>query len=62
MNHINNNPNNEETTKLIIMSLLKDMLTKVLFVHQPHPAKLNRERVRRCRERNRQGKINEYMC
>ena len=61
MNNINNNCNNEEETKLIVRSLLMDMLTKVLLMHQLHPAKLNREHVRRCRERKRQGNINEYM-
>ena len=61
MNNINNNYNNEEETKLIISSLLMDMITKVLLMHRQHPAKLNTERVRRCRERKRQGNINEYM-
>ena len=61
MNNINNTCNNGEETELIISSLLTDMITKVLLVRQQHLAKLNRERVRRCRERKRQRNTNEYM-
>jgi hypothetical protein len=53
MNNINNSCNNQEKTKLIISSLLTDMITKVLLIRQQHLAKLNRVRVRRCRERKR---------
>ena len=62
MNNINNSCNNGEETELIISSLLTDMITKVLLMRQQHLAKLNRERVRRCRERKRQANRNEYMC
>ncbi len=34
---------------------------KVLLMGQQDFAKLNRERVRRCREQNRQRNTNEYM-
>ena len=61
MNNINNSCNNGEETELIISSLLTDMTTKVLLMRQQHLAKLNRERVRRCRERKRQRNTNEYM-
>ena len=61
MNNINNSCNNGEETELIISSLLTDMITKVLLVRQQHLAKLNRERVRRCREQKRQRNTNEYM-
>ncbi len=61
MNNINNSCNNGEETELIISSLLTDMITKVLLMHQQHLAKLNRERVRRCWERKRQRNRNEYM-
>ena len=64
MNNVNNSCSNEEgeeETKVIISSLLNDMIAKVLSMRQQHLAKLNRERVRRCRERNRQRNINEYM-
>lgn len=61
MNNINNSCNNGEETELIISSLLTDMITKVLLMRQQHLAKLNRERVRRCRERKRQRNRNEYM-
>jgi len=45
----------EEETKLIISSLLTDMIMKILLMRQQHLAKLNRESVRRCRERNTIG-------
>ena len=61
MNNINNTCNNGEETELIISSLLTDMITKVLLMRQQHLAKLNRERVRPCRERKRQRNRNEYM-
>jgi hypothetical protein len=61
MNNINNSCNNGEETELIISSLLTDMITKVLLMRQQHLAKLNRERVRRCRERKRQRSTNEYI-
>ena len=61
MNNINNSCNNGEETELIISSLLTDMITEVLLMRQQHLAKLNRERVRRCRERKRQRNTNEYM-
>ena len=62
MDNVNNISNNEEEeTKLIITSLLTDMITKVLLMRQEHLAKLNRERVRRCQERKRQGNTNEYI-
>ena len=41
----------KKKTKLIISSLLTDMIMKVLLMRQQHLAKLNRECVRRCRER-----------
>ena len=51
MDNVNNISNNgEEDTKLIISSLFTDMVTEVLLMHQQHLAKLNRGRVRRCRE------------
>jgi hypothetical protein len=55
MNNVNNSSNNEEEeeTKLRIDSLLTDMIIKVLLMRQQHLAKLNRERVRRCREQKR---------
>jgi hypothetical protein len=61
MNNINNSCNNGEETELIISSLLTGMITKVLLMRQQHLAKLNRESVRRCRERKRQRNRNEYM-
>jgi hypothetical protein len=63
MNNLNNSCSNEEKeTKLIISSLLTDMITKVLLMcQQQNLAKLNRERVSRCRERKRQRNANEYM-
>ncbi len=59
--NINNSCNNGEKTKLIIRSLLPDMITNVLLMGQQHLANLNRECLRRCRERKRQGNRNEYM-
>ena len=51
MDNENNTSNNEEEeTELIVRSLLTDMITKVLLMRQQHLEKLNRERVRRCRE------------
>ncbi len=41
----------EEETKLIISSLLTDMIMKVLLMRQQHLEKLNRECTHRCRER-----------
>ncbi len=62
MNNVNNSWNNdEEGTKLIISSLLTDIIMKVLLVRQQHLEKLNREHVRRCRERKWQGNKNKYM-
>jgi hypothetical protein len=63
MNNLNNSCSNEEKeTKLIISSLLTDMIMKVLLMcQQQNLAKLNRERVSRCRERKRQRNANEYM-
>ena len=62
MDNENNTSNNaEEETELIVRSLLTDMITKVLLMRQQHLAKLNRERVRQCRERKRQRNRNEYM-
>jgi hypothetical protein len=63
MNNVNNSSNNleEEETKLRIDSLLTDMIIKVLLMCHQHLAKLNRERVRRCRERKRQRNTDEYM-
>jgi len=62
MNNVNNSCNNEEEeTKLIISSLLNDMIMKVLLMRQQYLEKLNRECVRRCRERKWQGNTNEYM-
>ncbi len=46
---------------LVIVSFSNNMITKVLLMRQQHLAKLNRERVRRCRERKRQRNKNEYM-
>ncbi len=52
MNNVNNSCNNEEEeTKLIISSLLNDMIMKVLLMCQQYLEKLNKECVRRCRER-----------
>ncbi len=52
MNNVNNSCNNEEKeTKLIISSLLTDMIMKFLLMCQQHLEKLNRQCVRRCRER-----------
>ena len=62
MDNDNNTSNNvEEGTELIVRSLLTDMITKVLLMRQQHLAKLNRERVRKCRKRKRQRNRNEYM-
>ena len=62
MDNENNASNNvEEGTELIVRSLLTDMITKVLLMRQQHLAKLNRERIRQFRERNRQRNRNEYM-
>ncbi len=61
MNNINNSCNNGEETELIISSLLTDVITKVLLMRQQHLARLNREPVRRYRERKRQRNTNEYM-
>jgi hypothetical protein len=49
MNNENNSSNDKE--KLIITSFLTDIIMKVLLIRQQHLAKLNRECVRRCRER-----------
>jgi hypothetical protein len=51
MNNVNNSWNNEEEAKLIISSLLTDMIMQVLLMRQQHLEKPNRECVRRCRER-----------
>jgi hypothetical protein len=52
MNNFNNSWNNEEEeTKLIITSLLSDIIMKVLLMREQHLAKLDRECVLRCRER-----------
>ena len=60
MDNENNTSNNEEEeTELIVRSLLTDMITKVLLMRQQYLAKLNRERVRRYRERKRQKNKNE---
>src|SRR5579862_5021112 len=62
MDNENNTSNNvEEGTELIVRSLLTDMIMKVLLMRQQHLAKLNRERIRQFRERNRQRNRNEYM-
>ncbi|CAF1277294.1 unnamed protein product [Rotaria sordida] len=59
MDNVNNTSNNgEEDTELIISSLFTDMVTEVLLMHQQHLAKLNRGRVRRCRE----PKIDKHSC
>ena len=50
MSNVNHSCYNEEETKHIISSLLTDIITTVLLMRQQHLAKLNRERVRRCRE------------
>ncbi len=51
MNNVNNSWNNEEEeTKLIISSLLTDMIMKDLLMRQQHLEILNRECVRQCRE------------
>jgi len=51
MDNENNTSNNEEEEiELIVRSLLTDMIRKVLLMRQQHLAKLNRERVHRCRE------------
>jgi hypothetical protein len=63
MNNLNNSCNNEEEeTKLIISLLLTDMITEVLLMREQNLAKLNRERILRCRERKRQRNPNEYTC
>jgi hypothetical protein len=56
MNNVNNRCNNEEEEeiKIIISSLLIDMIMKVLFTRQQHL-------VRRCRERKREKNTNEYV-
>jgi hypothetical protein len=52
MNNENNSSNHKEKEiKLIKTSLLIDIIMKVLLMRQQHLAKLNRECVRRCRER-----------
>ncbi len=52
MNNENNCSNHKtKETKLITTSLLIDIIMKVLLMRQQHLAKLNRECVRRCRER-----------
>ena len=62
MNNENNTSNNaEEGIELIVRSLLTDMITRILLMRQQHLAKLNRERVRKCRERKRQRNRNEYV-
>ncbi len=62
LEYVNNSCNNEEEEiKIIINSLLTDIIMKVLLMCQEHLAKLNRARVRRCRERKRQRHTNEYM-
>jgi len=62
MNNVNDSCNHEEEkTEPIISSLLVDIIMKVLSMRQQHFEKLNREYVRRCRERKWQGNTNEYM-
>jgi len=52
----------DETNKLefIINSLLSEMINKVIAMRKQHLAKLNRECVRRYRQRKRDQDINEY--
>jgi hypothetical protein len=52
MNDVNDSSNHEEEKrKPIISSLLVDIIMKVLSMRQQRLEKLNRECVRRCRER-----------
>ncbi|CAF3890330.1 unnamed protein product, partial [Rotaria sp. Silwood1] len=62
MDNVNNSCNTEEEeAKHITSLLLTDMMMKAFLMRQQHLAKLNRERVRQCRERKQQGNINEYV-
>jgi hypothetical protein len=62
MNDINYSFNcEEEKIEVIISLLLNDAINKVLLMRKEHLAKLNRERVRRYRQRKREIDTSEYM-
>ncbi|CAF3846914.1 unnamed protein product [Rotaria sp. Silwood1] len=62
MNHINNISDIEQQTpEIMIVSLLNDMIDHVLLMRKHHLARLNREYVRRYRERKRQTDKSKYM-
>ncbi len=62
MNNGNSNSvNEEETIEDIIRILLNDMIEKGLLIRKTHFATVNRERVRRHRNRKRQENISEYL-
>jgi hypothetical protein len=61
MNAINYRCNAEEDEMETINTLLNDMIDEVLLLRQQHLAKLNRERVRRYRERMLRENKAEYM-
>ncbi|CAF3233747.1 unnamed protein product [Rotaria sp. Silwood2] len=62
MNHtINISDIEQQTPEIIIVPLLNDMIDQVLLMRKHHLARLNREYVRRYRERKRQTDNSKYM-
>jgi len=62
MNDINYNFNSEEEKiEVIISSLLNNMINNVLLMRKEHLIKLNREDVRRYRQRKREARTSEYV-
>ncbi|CAF2872637.1 unnamed protein product [Rotaria sp. Silwood2] len=62
MNHtINISDIEQQTPEIIIVPLLNDMIDQVLLMRKHHLARLNREYVRRYRERKRQTDKSKYM-
>jgi hypothetical protein len=51
----------EEKIEVIISSLLNDMINNVLLMRKEHLTKLNREDVRRYRQRKREADTSEYV-
>lgn len=61
MNDKNNNYDSKnEDTESIIASMLNDMVNQVLILRKQHLRKLNKERVRRCRQRKRAANETQY--